>query len=248
MHGAARASGGRSGTQPSPNAFLRLPFTFNVVLLQRDLDTCLSSPDWASHVNTRDYSGDWTGVALRSSTGHASDIVARPSSDGYRDTPLLARCSYFRHVLDSFACQVESTRLLRLAAGSRINRHRDRGEGYASGAFRLHVPILTNPLVSFRVDDCVVPMMHGECWYADVDRPHEVANDGASERIRLVVDCLRNAWSDDLFRAAGYDFAEDARQRRVDEHTRRRMLEELRRMNTSAARQLIETLSNEENG
>ena len=229
---------------PSPNAFLRLPFEFDVELLQRDFDTCLSSPDWARHVNTRDYSGEWTGIALRSNTGHASDIVARPSSDGYRDTPLLARCPYFRHVLQQFACEVESARLLRLAAGSRIKEHRDRNECYASGAFRLHVPIHTNPLVSFRVEGRVVPMKSGECWYADVDRPHDVANESASDRIHLVVDCCRNAWSDDVFRAAGYDFVEESR-RRIDEQTRRRMIEELRRMDTPVARQLIEQLTAE---
>src|SRR5262245_43214254 len=231
--------------RPSPNAFLRLPFRFDVDLLQRDLDTCLSSSDWASHVNTRDYSGEWTGIALRSNTGHASDIVARPSSEGYRDTALLARCPYFHHVLQQFECDIESARLLRLVAGSRINQHRDRNECYASGAFRLHVPVQTNPLVSFRVDGCVVPMKSGECWYADVDRPHDVANESSSDRIHLVVDCCRNAWSDDVFRAAGSDFAEAAR-RRVDQQTRRRMIEELRLMNTSVARQIIDTLTTEE--
>ena len=231
-------------TPPSPNAFLRLPFVFDVELLQRDFDTCLSSSDWKSHVNTRDYSGEWTGIALRSNTGHASDIVAHPSSEGYRDTPLLARCPYFQHVLQQFECELESARLLRLTAGSRIKEHRDRNECYASGTFRLHVPIHTNPLVTFRVEGRVVPMKSGECWYADVDRPHEVANDSSSDRIHLVVDGCRNAWSDDVFRAAGYDFAEEAR-RRVDAQTRQRMIEELRRMNTDVARQLIEKLTAE---
>ena len=228
---------------PSPNAFLRLPFLFDVDLLQRDFDTCLSS-DWTNHVNKRDYAGEWTGIALRSDTGHASDIVARPSSEGYRDTPLLERCPYFRHVLQQFECEIESARLLRLAAGSRINTHRDRNECYASGAFRLHVPIHTNPLVTFRVEGHVVPMKSGECWYADVDRPHDVANESSIDRIHLVVDCCRNAWSDEVFRAAGYDFDEEAR-RRLDAHTRQRMIEELQRMDTDTARQLIEKLTAE---
>src|SRR5262245_32233861 len=230
--------------RPSPNAFLKLPFVFDVALLQRDLDTCLSSPDWANHVNTRDYSGEWTGIALRSDTGRSADIVARPSSDGYRATPLLERGPYFHRVLQHFECDVESARLLRLAAGSRINPHRDRNECYASGSFRLHVPVQTNPQVTFRVDACVVPMKNGECWYIDADRPHDVANDSSSDRIHIVVDCGRNAWSDDVFREAGYDFDEEAR-RRVDQHTRRRMIEELGRMDTTAARQLIERLTTE---
>lgn len=233
-----------SSDRLSPNAFLRLPFVFDVDLLQRDLDTCLSSPDWANHVNTRDYSGEWTGIALRSNTGRAADIVAIPSSDGYRDTPLLARCPYFRRVVQHFECRVESARLLRLAAGSRIKEHRDRGECYASGEFRLHVPVQTNPLVSFRVDGFVVPMKSGECWYTDVDRPHDVANESTADRIHLVVDCHRNAWSDAVFRAAGYDFDEEAR-RRLDQETRRRTIEELRLMDTTVARQLIEKLTAE---
>jgi hypothetical protein len=236
-----------SGIQQTPaNAFLRLPYLFDVGLLQRDLETCLAM-DWAKHVNTRDYSGEWTGIALRSDSGEASDIVAHPTVHGYRDTALFDRCEYFRHVLQQFECDTEAVRLLRLSAGSRINEHRDRGESYASGAFRLHVPIHTNPQVVFHIAGCILPMKNGECWYTNVDLPHSVANESAFDRIHLVVDCTRNSWSDELFRSAGYDFAEEARQRRVDPDTKRRMIEELRRINSDASRQLIETLMAQEN-
>jgi len=85
-------------------------------------------------------------------------------------------------------------------------------------------------------------MKNGECWYIDADRPHHVTNESSSDRIHIVVDCGRNAGSDDVFRAAGYDFDGEAR-RGVDPHTRRQMIEELRRMNTPVAPQLIEKLT-----
>lgn len=234
-------------TTASSNRYLRLPFLFDPERLKRDLSGCLES-EWRPHFNTGDYSGEWTGIALRSATGQTRDILAHPSCEQYRDTPLLEVCPYFREVLESFRCGQEGVRLLRLAPGSRINEHRDRGESYVHGIFRVHIPICTDAMVSFRVDGCEVPMKEGECWYANVDLPHSVANNGPHERIHLVIDCQRNAWSDEVFRTAGYDFSQEERQRQPDRETRRRMVEELLRMNTDTARRLIEKLTGEQRG
>jgi hypothetical protein len=231
----------------SANPYLRLPFLFDHERLKHDLNKCLEL-EWRQHFNEKDYSGEWTGIALRSATGATHDILPRPSCDSYRDTPLLEVCSYFRNVLGSFCCRQEAVRLLRLAPGSRINEHRDRGECYERGTFRVHIPIRTDASVSFRIDGCEVPMKEGECWYANVDLPHSVANNGLHERIHLVIDCERNPWSDEMFRVAGYDFSEEERQRQPDADTRRRMVEELSRMNTDTARRLIEELTRDTHG
>ena len=231
----------------SPNRFLRLPFLFDQQRLTHDLGKCVEL-EWRDHFNANDYSGEWNGIALRSASGLTRDILAHPSGDEYRDTPLLEACSYFREVLGGFHCEQEGARLLRLAPGSRIKEHRDRGQSYADGMFRVHIPIRTDATVSFRVDGCEVPMKDGECWYANFDLPHSVANDGPHERIHLVIDCKRNVWSDEVFRTAGYDFSEEARQRQPDEETRRRMIEELSRMKTDAAQRLIAHLKNDERG
>lgn len=231
-------------TKPRTNADLRLPFHFDTALLERDLASCLAQ-EWKLHFNQNDYDGSWTGIALRSATGKSHDIHAHPVDDAYHDTPLLAHCPYFREVLGEFQCETETVRLLRLAPGSVIKEHRDRGLGYAFGTFRIHIPIRTDAAVSFLVGGEEVPMKSGECWYADFDLPHSVTNESASERVHLVIDCKRNEWSDELFRRAGYDFEEEKRKQEPDAETKRRIREELLRMNTELSRKMAQELGPE---
>src|SRR6478672_1336545 len=145
------------------NRFFRLPLTFDSVLLANDLARCLAA-QWPDHFNARDYSGRWTSVSLRSSSGAETDIASVPGQAGYRDTPLLDACPYFRTVLEAFACEKESVRLLRLGAGSVIHEHRDPGAAYADGFFRVHVPITSNSETHFLVDRQEIAMQPGECW------------------------------------------------------------------------------------
>lgn len=222
------------------NSFLRLPFLFDEGRLQSELALCLEM-HWQEHFNQSDYSGEWSGIALRSASGKSEDIYAH-ATQGFRDTPLWQRCLYFQEIAGQFQCEKESIRLLRLAPGSIIKEHRDLGAGYPFGAFRLHIPIRTDSSVSFVVGGSEVPMKIGECWYADFDLPHSVTNNSPRDRVHLVIDCRRNEWSDQLFQRAGYDFAEEKRRNEPDAQTTMRMIEELERMNTEAARQLIRTL------
>ena len=207
--------------------FLRLPFAFEADRLADDLAQCLRTA-WTKHVNQRDYAGDWTGIALRSTTGTAGDILSVAGLDDYKDTPLVAECPYFSAILDGLHCEQETVRLLRLAPGSLIREHRDRGASYGDGFLRLHIPITTNDRTRFVVDGEALPMRPGECWYADFSLVHSVQNDGATDRVHLIIDARRNDWTDRLFEQAGYDFAADARERRMAPDTRRRVIEELR--------------------
>lgn len=213
------------------NRFVRLPFTFDPTQLSADLERCLRA-EWPAHFNQRDYSGAWTSISLRSASGRPDDIASVPGAAGYRDTPLLDECPYLRQVADAFDCEKETIRLLRLGAGSVIHEHRDPGAGYGDGFFRLHIPITTNTETAFVVDGHELVMQPGECWYADFSRPHSVANRGSTDRVHLVIDGLRNEWSDDVFRRAGYDFDEEARARAADPHTTRQVIEMLRARGT----------------
>lgn len=216
---------------------LRFPQEFNVALLLQDMKLC-TAQEWNTHFNTADYSGNWTSIALYSASGNATDILT--FGEHFRPTPLLDRCGYFSSVIDSFQCPKESVRLLNLAAGSVIHEHRDRGLCYAEGVFRIHIPLQTNPDVDFIVDGQRMEMQAGECWYADFDRPHAVKNRSTEARVHLVIDCIRNEWSDELFRAAGYDFS--AEKKGPDQSTILRMIEELERMNNPASGKLIAEL------
>jgi hypothetical protein len=226
---------------PVATRFLRLPLSFEPARLVDDLRRC-SAAQWTRHANQQDYTGAWTGIALRSPSGAPDDLLSIPGAERYRDTPLLAECRYFSAVLAALACDTEAVRLLRLAPGAVIREHRDRGACYADGCFRLHVPITTNSQTRFVVDGESLRMQPGECWYADFTLPHSVRNDGATDRVHLIIDGCRNAGSDRLFESAGYDFAAEARERRMDPQTRRLVIDELRRRGGDIELQLARQL------
>jgi hypothetical protein len=224
------------------NAF-PLPVKLSKEKLDADLETCLRE-NWKEHFNQRDYSGEWSVISLRSQTGNAQDIFAHDAEAPYQDTPLMEKCNYFREIVNAFQFEKESVRLLRLKPGSVIHSHRDVGLAYRFDCFRLHIPILTDAAVAFLVGGQDLPMQKGECWYADFDLPHSVKNDSAQERIHLVIDGKRNAWTDELFREAGYDFEFEKRKLRpeYDEATLNGMIEGLEKIGTETSRQMIAEL------
>ncbi|MBC3788357.1 aspartyl/asparaginyl beta-hydroxylase domain-containing protein [Spirosoma utsteinense] len=226
------------------NRFFKLPFYFDEAALTQDL-ALSRALNWRQHFNQRDYAGDWSSLALRSASGREDDIYAHPIQYDYADTALLAKCKYFRQVCDQFQCEKESIRLLALAPGSVINEHTDLHTGYPYGLFRLHIPIQTAEAVRFRVAGVDLPMRAGECWYANFHLPHSVRNEGAIERVHLVIDCRRNAWSDALFGQVGYDFGEEARVLDYSRQTKRQMIAELSRTDTETSRQLVAQLRQE---
>lgn len=223
-------------------ASLRLPFTFDPQELLHDLSHCLG--EWPKHFNSKDYEGNWSSVALRSTSGKADDIIAHPNLP-YTDTPLMAICPTFKSAVDSFKCPIDGVRLLRLTPGSIIKEHRDQQAGYLEKALRIHIPVQTNPGVDFRVNGERIIMQAGECWYADFSMPHSVRNDGDADRIHLVIDAARNEWTDELFREAGYDFEAEKQAKKLKPETRQRMIEELLLQDNDAARMLIAKLQQE---
>jgi Aspartyl/Asparaginyl beta-hydroxylase len=225
------------------NAVFKLPFLFDEQRLSIDLETCLKA-EWKAHFNSQDYVGSWTSIALRSPTGKADDISTFTTEKGFSDTPLLEKCPYFKEIVESFECEKETVRLLRLSPNSVVKEHNDFQLGYEYGFFRLHIPIKTSSEVSFRVGGNEIPMNAGECWYANFHLPHSVANQSNFERIHLVIDCLRNDWSDKLFESIGFDFAEAERITQPDETTVKLIIKRLKEMNTATADELIKQYEN----
>jgi hypothetical protein len=226
------------------NRFFLLPFSFDEQKLLHDLEICLGS-EWPKHHNTNDYAGSWTSIALRSPSGKANDTYAHSQDETFTDTELMEKCDYFRSIIDSFKCKKETVRLLRLAPGSMIKEHCDRGEAYEYGVFRVHVPVTTEEQVFFTIDGQKLHMAAGECWYASFHLPHSVQHHGQKDRIHLVIDCVRNEWTDELFARAGYDFEEEKRILDYDVDTKKLMIEELSKMDTDASRQLVSKLNTE---
>jgi hypothetical protein len=217
-------------------------FLFNQQKLLYDLALCQATK-WPLHFNKNDFTGYWSSFALRSISGKESDILATPNAS-FQDTPTLAKCGYFREIIASFLCKKEAIRLLSLSPNSYIKEHKDADGGYEDGFFRIHIPLQTNEKVIFTVNQHVLPMQAGECWYANFNLPHFVSNTGDNERIHLVIDCLRNDWSDELFGSIGYDF-DTEKKNKYDLKTKLMMIEQLSLMKTETAENLIAELKKE---
>jgi quercetin dioxygenase-like cupin family protein len=181
--------------------YLKLPLSFDAARLQAELDALLA-PQWIEHFNTRDYEGGWRCLALRSADGQPRHIGAL-SDVNFLDTPALAQCPYFRAVLDAFECDKAAVRLMALEAGAVIKPHRDAATAFEDGLARLHVPLQTDPSVTFRIDGEDIHFSRGDTWYLNAGRTHAVHNRSARSRVHLVLDCHVNAWLRRLFAQAG---------------------------------------------
>jgi hypothetical protein len=172
----------------------KLPLSFDPEPLRRDLDQ-LAPEDWVAHFNRDYFEGDWSGVALRSIGGVATQLYSDPGAkESFAPTPILDRCPNIRAILELFQCPLRSVRFLRLTIGSIIREHRDADLGFAKGEIRFHIPLVTNPDVVFFLDAHRIEMKAGECWYLDLSLPHWIENRGASDRVHLVIDCEVNDW------------------------------------------------------
>ncbi|MDT0556328.1 aspartyl/asparaginyl beta-hydroxylase domain-containing protein [Patiriisocius hiemis] len=225
------------------NSYFKLPFSFLEEELVNDFKICLENK-FTDHFNSSDYEGVWSSISLRSPSGSISDIKAH-SNNNFIDTKLLDACSYFKEIIGQFKCEKESIRILNLEPNSKIKEHRDLNLGYEDGVFRIHIPIITNNEVLFFINNKLVKMAVGSCWYGNFNLPHRVENNGATQRVHLVMDCIRNNWSDTLFEKIGYDFSFEKKEPIYDIKTKRKMIEALKLQDNEAAKELITTLQRE---
>lgn len=225
------------------NATFQLPFQFDIKALQQDLETCRKYNFLQNYVPENYHGKDYI-LPLRSIEGNMNFPAAAPGNpELFKDTAALKECPYFKKVLEAFLCEKEAVRLMSLPPGAVMNTHTDHECGYEDGIFRVHVPIITNDEVYFILNDERVVMQAGEAWYTNVNLPHSVANKGETHRVHLVIDGIRNDWSDELFGKMGFKFElEREIVPEYDQPTLRRMIEELERKADDGAKVLVEQL------
>ncbi len=186
-------------TAPTQSAWpdrVRLPLAFDPAPLVADVEA-LERGDWTEHFVKQNYDGEWSALPLRAQAGvsHPIQLIyAAPGVTEFVDTVWRARMPGVSAVIDAFACPIRSARLMRLAAGSVIKEHEDLDLDVADGFARIHVPIVTNADVDFRLNGERVAMAPGEAWYLRLADPHSVTNAGDTARVHLVIDLVVNAW------------------------------------------------------
>lgn len=183
-------------------SFLKLPFTFDVEKLQKDL-ACVKEEEWVAHPNSQAYEGSWSVTSLMSTNAKTTQIIASENQD-YFETPLMKRTSYIHEVPNTFETQIEAVRFMKLGVGSYIKDHCDKGAGFEEGSVRIHIPIMTNEAVEFNLNGQLEQMEAGQCYYIDAHNPHSVINKGKSDRVHLLIDCHVNEWLKAIFEKGGF--------------------------------------------
>jgi len=176
---------------------IRLPRTYDVELLQRDLRT-LQEVQRAPQPGPY-HKGEWTGIALYSMGGKQSTFPSAAGTDHYQETEELQRAPYFRQILRELECPKEVVRILFLPPEGHIKDHFDFHTSFQFGLLRLHIPIVTHPDVVFFIDNQRVTMNPGELWYGDFAKVHSIKNNSPVVRVHMVIDVQINDFVLGLF-------------------------------------------------
>lgn len=161
---------------------LRLPLEFDPARLAADMAN-FSRTEWIEHFVKQNYDGDWSVIPLRGPAGATHPvqmIYSDPACSRFEDTPMLEGSRYFREVLAAFACPLQAVRLMcGSPPGSLIKEHHDNDLSFEQGMVRIHIPVVTNTSVDFRLNGLRCAMPTGSSWYLRLSDPHSVANRGA---------------------------------------------------------------------
>lgn len=160
---------------------LRLPLAFDAAALAAEV-AALPDEAWRPHPNK--FPGN-EGVPLVSPRGEVTDSVAGPMAP----TGALRACPYIMDVMARIGAVWGRSRLMRLAPGAMVPPHIDTNY-YWRTHLRLHIPVTTNPDVTFTCGGESVHMAAGECWVFDTWQPHRVVNKGSETRVHLVLDTV----------------------------------------------------------
>jgi len=159
--------------------FIRLPLSFDADRLASEVEA-LPESAWMVHPNRM--SGN-SAVALISRGGGNNDDF-----DGEMlETALLQACPYTRQVIASFGEVFGRSRFMKLAAGAEVAQHVDFNYHWYTRV-RIHIPVITNPLVMFHCAGEKIHMRAGQCWIFNSWRRHQVTNESHEDRVHLVID------------------------------------------------------------
>lgn len=104
-------------------------------------------------------------------------------------TEHLRRCPYIMQIMADLGAVWGRSRLMGLAPGAEVPPHVDVHYHWRTH-MRVHIPVITNPGVTFTVGGESVHMAPGECWVFDSFRLHDVQNRGSEKRVHLVLDTV----------------------------------------------------------
>lgn len=175
---------------------VKLPFIFDTQKMLHEFETL--------QLNSFEY---YNVIPLRS-PAHLVDSTTPfpPPAEDYADgswcdwlnTYELEKSPYLKSIVEKFQenTTVTLVRLLRLAPQSTVKEHQDATLGLEveKSVIRLTIPILNKEEIEFYLNNSIVNMKPGECWYMRLTDPHRVINNGNTERVNLTIDMIPNKW------------------------------------------------------
>ena len=176
-------------TQP----LLQLPIRFDAETLAAEV-RALPKSAWEPH--PQNFPGN-EAVPLVAQGGQLNNVVAGPMGP----TEHLLRCPYIMEIMAELGGVWGRSRLMGLGAGADVPPHVDINY-YWRTHLRIHIPVITNPDVSFTCGGESVHMAAGECWVFDSFLLHTVRNRGSEQRVHLVLDTVGGERLWDLIQAA----------------------------------------------
>lgn len=160
---------------------LRLPITFCAQTLAAEVNA-LPASAWMPH--PQGFPGN-DAVPLVAADGGLNDSLRGAMAP----TEHLSRLPYITALMAELGGVWGRSRLMGLGAGAEVPGHVDTNY-YWRTHIRIHIPIITNPAVTFTCGGEAVHMAPGECWIFDSFQPHNVQNRGTQKRVHLVLDTV----------------------------------------------------------
>src|SRR6185312_1412461 len=167
-------------------ALVRLPHEFDFHRLRDDVGR-FPELEWSFH--PEGLRGVRVLPLISVGGGRNSELAI---SGPLRETSELTRSPYLRQVLAAFEAPLSRTQLLWIEPNASVPPHRHSGY-YWYRRVRIHVPILTNPAVTFECGTESVHMRAGESWGFDRWTNHSQTNGSETSCIHLVVDLKESA-------------------------------------------------------
>jgi len=171
---------------------VRLPIRFDAEALEREV-RALPESAWVPHPTG--YVGN-EAVRLITPEGKLTDDLGGEMAP----TEQLLACPYVTEVMAAIGAVWGRSRLMGLGAGADVPPHID-SHYYWRTHWRIHIPVITNPGVTFTCGGETVHMAAGECWVFDSFKAHKVHNGGSEQRVHLVLDTVGGGRLRDLIEA-----------------------------------------------
>lgn len=155
----------------------------------------------------------WKSICLRGFLGKEQSFLEDHTLNlnSYLWTRHIKYFPKIKNYLETLNTEIYLVRLLKLSANSKINPHHDETFEDKQKKIRLHIPLITNDKVIFKIlnkqykfdrkvkkelikkvwinkDIAEFKLSIGNLWYVNVDNIHSVENNSNIDRIHLVID------------------------------------------------------------